>query len=164
MRTLKPLFAAGLVNALIGCAGPEQKLGRGLRNSVEFARLGEISRSVEQTYLWDGAARAYTDGFIRGFNRSVVRTGIGLYEIITFPFPPYGPLLTSTNRLYPDPSVATRSFPWGGLVLTADPPYPASHAPNIIADQMFATDEYLGFSGGDILPMVPGCRFSIFDN
>jgi putative exosortase-associated protein (TIGR04073 family) len=166
MRTSNILLAAVLIASALGagCAGPEQKLGRGLRNSAEFLRLGEIQRSMEQTYLWDGTSRVYTDGFIRGFNRSVVRTALGLYEILTFPLPPYGPLLTSTNLVFPDPSVATLRSPWGGLVLPADPVYPDSHAPNIVADQIFATDEFLGFSGGDIAPMVPGSRFKIFDH
>lgn len=150
--------------ALVGCAGPEQKLGRGIRNVTEFARLGEISRSVEQTYLWDGAARAYTDGLIRGFNRSVVRTALGAYEIVTFPLPPYRPLLTSTNLLFPDVTVRNKSYPWGGLVLTADPAYPASREPAIVEDNLLATDTYLGFSGSVIAPMVPGSRFRVFDN
>lgn len=164
MRTLTFSLAASLALLLVACAGPEQKLGRGMRNSTELLRMGEIQRSMEQTYLWDGAARASTTGFLRGFNRTMVRTGLGLYEIVTFPLPPYGPLLTSTNLVFPDPSVATRKYPWGGLVLTEDPTYPASHAPGIRADQIYATDEYLGFSGGDIAPMFPGSRFSIFDN
>ena len=36
-----PLFAAG-------CTGPEQKLGRGLDNTFEIVRWGELRRSVEQ--------------------------------------------------------------------------------------------------------------------
>jgi len=153
-----------LVGLVAGCAGPEAKLGRGLRNSTEFLRWGEIQRSIEQTGLWDGPRQAYTTGLIRGFNRSVVRTALGIYEIITFPFPPYGPLLTSTNLVFPDPSVATLRSPWGGLVLTEEPAYPASFAPGFLADQIFATDEYLGFSGGDVAPMIPGSRFQIFDH
>jgi len=164
MRTSKILLAAALTAIVVGCAGPEDKLGRGLRNSTEFLRMGEIQRSMEQTGLWDGPELVRTTGFIRGFNRSVVRTALGVYEIVTFPLPPYGPLLTSTNMVFPDPSMATLHYPWGRLVLTAEPAYPASHAPGFSASQIFATDEYLGFSGGDIAPMVPGCRFQIFEN
>ena len=37
------------------------------------------------------------------------------------------------------------------------------HKPGILADQTFAHDASLGFSGGDIAPMFPGSRFHIFD-
>lgn len=164
MRASKTVVAAMLIGLVAGCAGPESKLGRGLRNSTEFLRLGEMQRSIEQTALWDGPRQAYTTGVIRGFNRTMVRTALGLYEIITFPFPPYRPLLTSTNLVFPDPSVATLRSPWGGLVMTEEPSYPASRVPGFVADQIFATDEYLGFSGGDVAPMVPGSRFKIFEN
>lgn len=133
-------FIATMGLFAMGCAGPEQKLGRGINNATEFARLGEIRRSMEQTALWDGPEAAYTTGFIRGFNRSVVRTGVGLYEIATFPIPDYDPVF-----------------------LPADPVYPDSYRPHLIADPTFGPDASLGFSGGDVAPMVPGSRFRIFD-
>src|SRR5712664_1170605 len=85
MRISQAITAAALTLTLAGCAGPEQKLGRGINNLTEFARGGEIRRSMEQTALWDGTDAAYTTGFIRGFNRSVVRTAVGFVEVITFP-------------------------------------------------------------------------------
>ena len=123
-----------------GCAGPEQKMGRGLNNVTEFARGGEIRRSMEQTAIWDNTEQAYTTGFLRGMNRSLARTGVGIYEIITFPIPPYEPVFLPSNPVWPD-----------------------SYRPNLIADPMFSTDAALGFSGGDVAPMVPGSRFRIFD-
>jgi len=149
---------------LIGCAGPERKFGRGVNNLTELARGGEIRRSMEQTALWDGTESAYTTGFIRGLNRSVVRTAIGAYEVVTAPFPPYDPLLTSTNRIYPDFSVRNTKYPWGGMVLPENPVYPANYTPSLIADPMFDTGTSLGFSGGDVIPFVQGSRFRIFDN
>ncbi len=89
MRISKLLALVGLAFLAAGCAGPEKKLGRGLLNVTEFARGGEIRRSMEQTYLWENSDSAYTTGFIRGFNRSVARTAIGIYEVVTFPFPSY---------------------------------------------------------------------------
>ncbi len=136
-----------LISAIIiasGCSGPEKKLGRGITNVTEFARMGEIRRSVEQTALWEGTDSAYTTGFIRGFNRSVARTLIGAYEIVTFPFPSYGPVFT--NKISPHPV------------------YPDSYKPNLIEDQTFAPDTSLGFAGGDVAPFIPGSRFRIFDN
>lgn len=164
MRRLALVLGIGLVAGLFaGCAGPEDKLGRGIRNSTEFLRGGQIRRSMEQTSLWEGPDAAYTTGFIRGFNRSVARTAIGLYEVITFPAPPYGPLLAPTYDLYPDESVRTKTYPWGGMVLDVDPPYPANFMPNLVSDSIFATDTALGFGGGDVLPKAPGSRFRIFD-
>ena len=55
---------------------------------------------MEQTALWDDPNTASTTGFLRGFNRTMARTGIGIYEIVTFPIPPYTPMLEPKNRLY----------------------------------------------------------------
>src|SRR5262249_28699346 len=129
-----------------GCAGPERKLGRGLNNLTEFVRGGEINRAMEQTALWDGPGTVYTTGFIRGFNRSVARTGIGLYEVVTFPFPSYEPCYAPTHRLYPDPSIRTTKYPYGGLTLSENPVYPDSFRPGVGAYSAFATDTSLGFS------------------
>jgi putative exosortase-associated protein (TIGR04073 family) len=133
---------AGVAFVAAGCAGPEQKLGRGINNVTEFTRGGEIRRSMEQTALWEGTDRAYTTGFIRGFDRSVVRTAVGAFEILTFPFP------TPTY----DP-----------VFLPGDPVYPDSYTPALIADPTFGPDAALGFSGGDVAPFIPGSRFRIFD-
>ena len=140
--TLIAITGLGLLSS--GCANHERKFSRGLRNVTEFARMGEIRRSVEQTALFDGADKAYTTGIMHGINKSLARTGVGIYELITFPFPPYDPVLTD--------------------YLTPNPVYPASFKPDWIADQTMATDTHMGFSGGDIAPMVPGSRFRIFDN
>ncbi len=131
---------AGLLLVAAGCAGPEQKLGRGVRNFTELGRMGEIRRSMEQTAIWDGADVAYTTGVLRGLNRSFARTAVGAYEIVTFPFPSYDPVF------YP-----------------VDPVYPDSYKPHLLADPTFGPDAALGFSGGDVLPIVPGSRFRIFD-
>lgn len=142
---LKLLFALiGVVVIASGCAGPEKKLGRGITNVTEFVRMGELRRSVEQSALWEGADVAYTTGFIRGFNRSVARTLMGAYEIVTFPFPSYEPMFT--NKFSPHPV------------------FPDSYKPNLIEDQTFAPDTSLGFAGGDVVPFIPGSRFRIFDN
>jgi hypothetical protein len=29
---------------------------------------------------------------------------------------------------------------------------------------VFDTDTYMGFSGGDVAPFIPGSRFRVFDN
>jgi putative exosortase-associated protein (TIGR04073 family) len=127
----------------VGCAKTEEKLGRGIRNMTEIVRLGEMRRSVEQTALFEGAERAYSVGFVRGFNKTMARTGVGIYEVITAPFPPYDPVFTN--------------------YLTVSPLHPDSSRPQMLSDPTVGPDTYLGFSGGDIAPMVPGSRFRIFD-
>lgn len=146
------LLASGLGLLLTaGCAGPEKKLGRGMRNMGEIVRWGEARRSVEQAALFEGPGIAYTTGAIRGFNRSMARFGIGLYEVLTSPFPPYDPVakdFLSAQSPYPR---------------TPEPVFPSNYKPNLIEDSNFATDVSLGFSGGDIAPFVPGSRFRVFD-
>ncbi len=152
MRNSLTLLAsvAALILLGAGCASTpqgfafEQKFGRGLRNATEFARGGEIRRSMEQTGLFDGPDMAYTTGFIRGFNKSLARTGVGIYEMITAPFPSYDPVCTD--------------------YLSVNPVYPDSYKPHLLADPTFGPDAALGFSGGDVAPLFPGSRFRIFDN
>ena len=127
-----------------GCAGPEQKLGRGTSDLLEFSRLGDMRRSIEQTTIFVSPSAGYTAGAISGFNHSVARTVMGAIEVVTFPLPPYKPVLTS----YVKPG----------------PVYPESYKPGRISDSLFDTDTYMGFSGGDVAPVVPGSRFRIFDN
>jgi putative exosortase-associated protein (TIGR04073 family) len=127
-----------------GCAGPEAKLGRGVSNFGEVARGGEWRRSVEETAVFDSPDAGYSVGFVRGFDRSVTRTGVGIYEVLTFPFPPYHPVLTK--------------------YLAPEPVYPDNYTPGLVSDSLFDTDTYVGLGGGDVAPIVPGSRFKVFDN
>ena len=166
MRTTNFFVLAGAAVLLAGCAGPEKKLGRGLLNSTEFLRGGEMRRSIEQTALWENKDSATTTGVIRGFNRSLARTAIGVWEIATFPLPlpSYDAVLTPKGRSYPDANVRNRSYPFGGMVLSEYPTYPDNFSPSFISGSVSDTDTALGFSGGDVAPMVQGSRFRIFDN
>jgi putative exosortase-associated protein (TIGR04073 family) len=146
-----------------GCAGPESKLGRGISNMTEFARLGEISRSMEQTAVWDGPETTATTGFLRGLNRSFARTGIGIYEVVTFPLPPYKPLFAPTSPMYPDPSITTvGNKSWGGLRLPEKPVSPSTYKASPPSGTAFEPDSLLGFSSGDPFPFAPGSRFRTF--
>ena len=62
---------------------------------------------------------------------------------MTFPIPSYDPIWTD----YLDPN----------------PVYPDSYRPSLSADPTFATDTSLGYSGGDVMPIVPGSRFHIYE-
>lgn len=73
---------------LTGCGGVERKLGRGMNNSMEIFRGGELRRSIEQAGLWDGADAAFSTGLVRGMGRTMARTAVGFSEIITAPSRP----------------------------------------------------------------------------
>jgi putative exosortase-associated protein (TIGR04073 family) len=138
-----PLLGVALVAG--GCAGPEQKLGRGFNNVTEIITLGEMRRSIEQTTVLGDHSQGYTTGVFHGFDRTVERTAAGFYEVATFPFPNHSP----KN--------------YGPIFYPADPVNPDSYRPNWYSDQMTSPDTALGFGGGDMAPFVPGSRFHVFD-
>jgi putative exosortase-associated protein (TIGR04073 family) len=138
----------GLALLVTGCAGPEEKLGRGFNNVTEIARMGEVRRSIEQTTVLENRDLAFTTGLFHGVDMTVLRTAAGFYEVATFPIPNHSPMNYGPVMPY---------------VLTENPVYPDSYAPNNLSDQMTSPDTSLGFSGGDIMPYVPGSRFHIFD-
>jgi putative exosortase-associated protein (TIGR04073 family) len=145
MRNTLPLLAAAVIAGALatGCANMERKFGRGMSNTYEIVRLGDFRRTLEQSAFFEGPEYAQTTGFYKGLHRTLARTGIGIYEMVTAPFPPYDPLCID--------------------YLAPGPVYPDNFVPGILADSMFASDTYVGFSGGDVFPMVPGSRFRIFD-
>jgi putative exosortase-associated protein (TIGR04073 family) len=142
-KTLLLLSGLAVVILASGCANAERKFGRGMSNVIEPLRMGELRRSMEQTALFDGPDAGYATGFIKGLNRTIVRTGVGVYEMVTFPIPPYDPVFTD--------------------YLAPGPVYPDSYKPTLVEDSTFATDTNLGYSGGDVMPIMPGSRFRIFD-
>lgn len=146
MRNSLSLLGVLLSGALLagGCAGPEQKMGRGLGNMGEIVRAGEFQRGVEQGSLFNGPDTGFSTGYVQGVDKTLARTGLGIYEVVTFPLPPYHPIWTD--------------------YLTPKPLYPDSYHPRKWADPMLDYDHYLGFSGGDVAPWWPGSRFRIFDN
>jgi putative exosortase-associated protein (TIGR04073 family) len=147
---MKVLLSVFVITFLaVGCSvpGTERKFGRGLANATEFARLGELRRSMEQTIVLQNPDTGYTAGFFHGINRSLARTGVGIYEMATAPLPndwrtkDYGPIFRPEGTVYPD-----------------------SYKPHWIADEFVSPDAALGFAGGDVMPFSPGSRFRIFDN
>jgi putative exosortase-associated protein (TIGR04073 family) len=144
--TFAPLMLPAMAALLlVGCAGPEQKLGRGLTNFGEIIRMGEMSRAREQAALFEGSDFANTTGVVRGFNATMKRTLYGAYEVVTFPLPNY------KNKDY------------GPILKPVNPPFPASYRPGLSSDPTFNTDFALGFSSGDIVPFIPGSRFRVFE-
>jgi putative exosortase-associated protein (TIGR04073 family) len=141
MRFLSPLSVLAVTAlALSGCQSAEKKLGRGINNLTEPFRMGEMNRSIEQSSLWDGPGVGGARGAIHGFNRTVGRTVVGAFEVLTFPLP---------------------SDPY---ILPVAPVYPDSYKPGSIDTPTLRTDTNLGIGGGEVAPMFPGSRFRVFDN
>jgi putative exosortase-associated protein (TIGR04073 family) len=145
LNKLALLLALLLATSFVtGCANAEKKLGRGVANSCEIIRMGDLRRTMEQTAVFQNPSYGYTTGFFKGLNKTLARTGVGLYEIVTAPIPPYDPVFTD--------------------YITPAPVWPDNNTPKLLEDSMFATDANLGFSGGDVAPGIPGSRFRIFDS
>ena len=143
-NTLSLLALLGAAVAFTGCAGSEAKMGRGFSNTFEIVRLADMRSTVEQEYVWNGPMAGATVGVVKGADRSIERTGLGMVEIITAPFPPYRPIFTK--------------------YIPAKPEYPDSYKPGLPDDPMFHTDIYSGFSGGGELNIVPGSTFDVFNH
>jgi len=144
-NALSLLTLAALVATLTsGCTGTEEKMGRGIRDTTEVVRLGDAQRSVEQTSVWDGPLAGSTTGVVIGVDKSLERTGLGIVEIITAPFPPYKPIFTK--------------------YVSAEPVYPDGYVPGPPDESLFRTDIYYGFTGGEAADFIPGSRFDVFDH
>ena len=65
--------------------GPIRKFGRGLCNTI-FG-VFEIPIQIYQTNKTTGGLAAWTYGLTKGIGRFLLREGVGLTEIITFPMP-----------------------------------------------------------------------------
>lgn len=152
---------------MTGCSGPSFKLGRGLNNLTEFARMGEVRRSIEQASLWEGQHHGFTSGAIRGFNRGIARSLIGATEVVTFPIPSYDPWYGRDKFDYNGDTFIGGPFRkdhvWTLNFMTEAPRYPDSYRPGPVADSIFATDTALGFASGEVAPFMIGSRFHIFD-
>ena len=154
----KLLFLVAIVAAaasITGCKGPEQKLTRGISNTMEVVRWGDMRRSIEQGAVFTSPNINYSYGVIHGFDQSVKRIGLGVFETVTF-FVPNPHSGQNAHWDYEVP-LCTNS-------ITPTPQYPDSYRPGLISSSTFDTDTYTGFSGGDVAPFVPGSRFKIFEN
>ena len=64
---------------------PFTKLGRGVANTL--TGWVELPKNIYNTSVQDNAFAGMTLGVAKGAGMSLVRTGAGIYEIATFPFP-----------------------------------------------------------------------------
>ncbi len=76
--------------------GPTRKLGRGISNMLYG--VTEIPHTIAQVNERDGNAAAGGYGVVRGVGRAAMRFHVGIWEILSFPFPlvrgTYYPALT----------------------------------------------------------------------
>lgn len=157
MRILSLLALTVVTVVLTGCGAVERKLGRGMNNSMELFRGGEMRRSIEQAGLWEGPDAAFSTGLVRGVGRTMARTAIGFSEILTAPFPPYDPYFFP-EKWFRDPTTKLRAEPF-----SVDPAYPDAYKPRLFSDTIFHTDSRIGFAGGEVIPIIPGSRFRTFE-
>ncbi|MBN1526673.1 MAG: exosortase system-associated protein, TIGR04073 family [Candidatus Omnitrophica bacterium] len=64
---------------------PAKKLGRGLANVL--TGWIELPKNIYDTSVEDNPLSGITIGLAKGVGMTIVRTGAGIYETVTFPFP-----------------------------------------------------------------------------
>ena len=73
---------------------PAKKLGRGLANIL--TGWIELPKNIYDVSVEDNPLAGLTIGLAKGIGMTIVRTGAGVYETVTFPFPipeDYAPVL-----------------------------------------------------------------------
>ena len=100
MRMKKGLIIAIVMVMVLALAtasyaqDPAKKLGRGLANIL--TGWIELPKNIYDTSVEDNPLAGLTIGLAKGIGMTIVRTGAGIYEVVTFPFPipeDYGPVL-----------------------------------------------------------------------
>ena len=90
-KVIKTLFVCCLIVAIVGMATQcyaqdiAKKAGRGLAN----IRTGwvELPKNIYDTSVEENVLSGLTMGLAKGVGMTIVRTGAGVYETVTFPFP-----------------------------------------------------------------------------
>lgn len=91
MKILKFLLICLVITAMLGMAthcyaqDPLKKLGRGLANIL--TGWVELPKNIYETSVEENVLSGITMGLAKGIGMTIVRTGAGVYETITFPFP-----------------------------------------------------------------------------
>lgn len=87
-------FILGSVGAQAFAQSPVRKLGRGAANTI--TGFLEVPANIVDVVEEEGPIAAITYGIARGCAMAVLRTAVGVYELVTFalPFPEnYEPIL-----------------------------------------------------------------------
>ena len=134
------LAAAGLMPLLTGCNSMEKKLGRGLTNLAEPLRMGELMRSTEQNSIALDSDGSPGYGLVHGFARTIERTAVGAFEVVTFPIPTQ-PIIYPVNPVFPD-SQERSQIGYAGI----------------------GSDQFIGFQDSSVAPFIPGSEFNPLQN
>lgn len=96
------LFVVGSLTPAY-CDDALKKLGRGLCNVATFPL--EIFEQIKRTSEDDGPMAGMSYGIVKGVAMMCVRASVGVYEVVTFPFPipkDYRPMLTDPEFFFED--------------------------------------------------------------
>ena len=105
------VFASIILSGCLGTAAFAEKLVppaaaekavRGLANAG--LGLGELPKTIYYDTLEDGPLYGLTVGVLEGLSWGIARTLVGIYEVVTFPFPApegYRPILTPAYPYQP---------------------------------------------------------------
>ena len=89
MKRMKLITLLVVISMLLApmahAQNPAKKLSRGFINM--FTGWAELPRNIYDTTIEENLLVGITIGIIKGIGMAIVRTGAGVYEIITFPFP-----------------------------------------------------------------------------
>ncbi len=87
LLTLGSLALADIQDPPVNDFGPTRKLGRGLANVFPLTALQEFFDTYRMINEREGNSAALTYGVVKGVGRVVYRNAMGIYEVVTFPFP-----------------------------------------------------------------------------
>jgi putative exosortase-associated protein (TIGR04073 family) len=79
------LMVLTLVASTSYAQDPAKKLGRGVANVL--TGWVELPKNIYDTSVEDNPLSGLTIGLAKGVGMTIVRTGAGVYETVTFPFP-----------------------------------------------------------------------------
>jgi len=79
------LLALNIVTSSCYAQDPAKKLGRGIANIL--TGWVELPKNIYDTSVEDNPLSGLTIGLAKGIGMTIVRTGAGVYETVTFPFP-----------------------------------------------------------------------------
>jgi putative exosortase-associated protein (TIGR04073 family) len=91
MKIWKILLVCLVITAMAVAAtqcyaqNPGKKIGRGLANI--FSGWIELPKNIYETSVEENVLSGITMGLAKGVGMTIVRTGAGVYETVTFPFP-----------------------------------------------------------------------------
>jgi len=91
MKIMKLFVICLVIAAMFGMAtqcyaqDPAKKLGRGLGNIL--TGWVELPKNIYDTSVEENVLAGITMGLMKGVGMTIVRTGAGVYETVTFPFP-----------------------------------------------------------------------------